>query len=96
MELALSQAPVGYTPALELALLRRSLGDIADGCERCSRCHRSPLVGERVYEYAGGQIACELCRRRERREPDGVRIVHGPEFGHTLKIIDRRGAPDTR
>lgn len=90
MELALRHAAIGDTPALELALLRRSLGDLADACERCSRCHRSLLVGERVYDYAGGHVACELCRRRERAEPDDTRIVHGPEFGHTLRIIDRR------
>lgn len=99
MELAIPQPSVGDTPALELALLRRSLGGIADRCERCQRCQRSMLVGERIYEYAGGHVVCELCRHRERADPDEMRTVHGPEFGHTLKIIDRRGdahrGPDT-
>ncbi len=81
---------VGDTPDLELALLRRSIDRLADECERCSRCRRSLLVGERVYDYAGGHIACELCRAREHSEPDEMRIVHGPAFGHTLRIVDRR------
>jgi hypothetical protein len=92
MELMIPQATVGDTPDLELALLRRSLADLADECERCGRCSRSLLIGERIYEYAGGRLACELCRGRERGEPDDTRIVHGPALGHTLRIVDRRAA----
>jgi hypothetical protein len=79
-------------PALERALLRRSLAGLAEMTERCGRCHRTMLIGERVYEYASGQLRCELCRERERAEPAHSHTVHGPEFGHTIKIIDRRGA----
>jgi hypothetical protein len=79
-------------PELELALMRRSLAALADSCERCSRCHRSLLIGERIYAYSNGHIVCELCRDREHAEPDEMRTVHGPEFGHTLRIIDRRPA----
>jgi hypothetical protein len=93
MELTTRQTTVGDTPELELALLRRSLADLADECERCSRCSRSLLIGERVYDYPGGHVACELCRVRERAEPEDMRIVHGPAFGHTLRIIDRRPIP---
>jgi hypothetical protein len=89
MELILPQTTVGDTPDLELALLRRSIAGLADECERCSRCRRSLLTGERVHEYAG-DVVCELCRVRERAEPDETRIVHGPAFGHTLRIVDRR------
>jgi len=92
MDGVVPQPSVGDTPELELALLRRSLAGLADDCERCSRCHRSLLIGERVYEYASGQAVCELCRDREHAEPDAVRIVHGPEFGHTLRIVARRPA----
>jgi hypothetical protein len=92
MELMIPQTTVGDTPDLELALLRRSLADPAHECERCGRCNRSLLIGERVYEYAGGHLACELCRAREHGEPDGARRVHGPAFGHTLRIVDRRPA----
>jgi hypothetical protein len=74
---------------LELALLRRGLDERLAGSE-C--CHRTPLVGERVYVYGSGTIACELCRDRQREDPLESRIVHGPEFGHTMRITDQRAA----
>jgi hypothetical protein len=80
-------------PELELALLRRGLDGIAAECERCSRCRRSPLVGERVYEYDSGAALCELCSIEERSAPAQSHTVHGPEFGHTMRIVDRRGRP---
>jgi hypothetical protein len=92
MDAVIPSTTVGDTPDLELALLRRSLAGWADECERCNRCHRTLLIGERVYEYSGGHVVCELCRDREHAEPDKTRIVHGPAFGHTLRIVDRRPA----
>jgi hypothetical protein len=92
MDALIPRKTVGETPELELALFRRSLAELADECERCHRCHRSLLIGERVYEYSNGHLVCELCRDREHAEPDEMRIVHGPAFGHTLRIIDRRPA----
>ena len=77
---------------LELALLRRGLDERLAGSERCTCCHRTPLVGERVYVYASGTIACELCRPRRGEAPLGTRLVHGPEFGHTMRISDHRAA----
>jgi hypothetical protein len=77
---------------LELALLRRGLDERLAGSERCSCCHRTPLVGERVYVYASGVIACELCRGSQREAPLESRVVHGPEFGHTMRITDQRAA----
>ena len=76
----------------ELALLRRGLDERLAGSERCTCCHRTPLVGERVYVYASGTIACELCRNRQREAPLQTRVVHGPEFGHTMRITDQRAA----
>ncbi len=77
---------------LELALLRRGLDERLAGSERCGCCHRTPLIGERVYVYASGLIACELCRERQRQSPTHSQVVHGPEFGHTMRITDRRQA----
>lgn len=77
---------------LELQLLRRGLDERLAGSERCTCCHRTPLVGESVYVYASGTIACELCRGRQRDVPLGTRFVHGPEFGHTMRITDQRAA----
>ena len=79
-------------PELELALLRRSLPHLSEACERCGACLRSMLIGERVYEYASGAVRCELCRDRETAYPEQSHRVRGPEFGHTLRVIDRRAA----
>jgi hypothetical protein len=75
---------------LELALLRRGVDALAAGCERCSHCGRAPLIGERIYVYTTDAIRCELCRAMHRERPLASRIVHGPEFGHTMRIIDQR------
>lgn len=77
---------------LELALLRKGLDERLAGSERCTCCNRTPLVGERVYVYQSGVIACELCRARQRDSPLRTRLVHGPEFGHTMRITDQRAA----
>jgi hypothetical protein len=77
---------------LELALLRRGLDERLAGSERCTCCNRTPLVGERVYVYETGTIACELCRVRQPSSPLQTRTVHGPEFGHTMRITDQRAA----
>jgi hypothetical protein len=77
---------------LELALLRRGVGELVAERVRCDRCQRTPLIGERMYVYAAGAVLCELCRTRESSTPSHADVVHGPEFGHTLRIIDRRRA----
>jgi hypothetical protein len=85
-------SPLSDMLDLEIALLRRGLDERRDGPERCSGCGRTPLVGERVYVYEPGVIACELCRGRHRQRPAQTRLVHGPEFGHTMRITDHRAA----
>ncbi len=77
---------------LELALLRKGIDERLAGSERCTCCRRTPLVGERVYVYESGTIACELCRGRQRHAPLRSRTVRGPEFGHTMRITDQRAA----
>ena len=84
------KSPVRDMQELELQMLRRSVDRLAAGCERCGRCHRTPLIGERVYDYENGPALCELCRSMERARPLASRIVHGPEFGHTMRITDHR------
>jgi hypothetical protein len=76
---------------LELALLRRGVDALTAGAERCQHCGRTPLIGERVYVYASDTVRCELCRALNRERPLASRIVHGPEYGHTMRIVDRRG-----
>lgn len=77
-------------PELEIALLRAGVDRRLAGRERCGVCHRTPLVGERVYVYDEALILCELCRSRGPEPPLGSRLVHGPEFGHTMRLTGRR------
>ena len=86
------QDPAREIAELELALLRRGMDERAAGLERCSRCRRSPLIGERVYLYERERVLCELCRDLDREAPGRSRLVHTPAFGHTLRIIDQRAA----
>jgi hypothetical protein len=79
------------TTDLQLALLRRSSDAFAASCDRCSHCGRTLLAGERVYDY-GRRLVCELCVASERNPPVDSRLVHGPEFGHTIRIVDQRAA----
>jgi hypothetical protein len=81
---------VGDSLDFELALLRRSLGGFQ--AERCHGCQRAMLIGERVYEYESGAVRCELCRERAHADAIESHMVHGPAFGHSIRIIDRRAA----
>ena len=63
---------VSPSPGFELALLRKSVGALTDKRALCVHCHRTPLVGERVYLY-GERIVCELCRPRRREAPQATR-----------------------
>ena len=77
-------------PGLEFHLLRRSVDALAEGRERCDHCHRTPLVGEHVHVYKSGRTLCELCRALRPEEPLSSRLVHGPAFGHAVRITDQR------
>jgi hypothetical protein len=85
-------APVREPAELELALLRRGIDRRTAVSEHCRRCQRTPLIGERVYINDSGTLVCELCRLLQREIPRYSHIVHGPEFGHTMRIIDQRAA----
>jgi hypothetical protein len=80
------------TDDLELALLKRGVDERVAGSERCERCHRTPLIGERIYYYEHGTMICELCRAAQREAPLSSGLMHGPAFGHTMRITDRRAA----
>lgn len=83
-------------PEFELALLRRGVDELSAEQERCGRCGRTPLVGERVYSYDGRPVLCELCRALAPDPPLASHLVHGPEFGHTMRITDQRVAHRAR
>ena len=75
---------------LQVALLRRAVDSGDAARERCRTCRRTPLVGERVYFDPVGSIYCELCRALDPEPALRSKIVHGPEFGHTMRLTDRR------
>jgi hypothetical protein len=77
---------------LELALLREGIAERTAERERCSRCNRTPLIGEHVYRYEQDAVVCELCRSLELGPARSSELVHGPAFGHTIRIIDQRAA----
>jgi hypothetical protein len=79
-------------PELELALLRRGMNERSSRRQGCARCCRTPLVGERVYVAATGETLCALCQSHEADPPADSRLVHGPEYGHTLRLLDQRAA----
>jgi hypothetical protein len=79
-------------PELQVALVRQAVGRRDANRERCLGCRRTPLVGERVYLDGHGRIYCELCRVLESELLVRSRIVHGPEFGHTMRLTDHRAA----
>jgi hypothetical protein len=77
---------------LEFALLRGGIEARTAELERCTRCGRTPLIGEHVYRYGRAPLVCELCRPLEPGTPVSSQLVHGPAFGHTIRIIDQRAA----
>jgi hypothetical protein len=83
---------VHHPAELERELLRRGIGARAAGRARCADCDRTPLVGERVYDYEDGRTACELCRPLRMQEPVAVQTVHGAAHGRAVRITVRRAA----
>jgi hypothetical protein len=79
-------------PGLQVALVRRAVDRCDEVRERCRGCRRTPLVGERVYFDQAGTVYCELCRALDPEPALRSRIVHGPEFGHTMWLTDHRAA----
>jgi hypothetical protein len=79
----------GSIADLERALLRSSVVRLEAGRDRCRDCHRSPLIGERMYVYASGRVVCQLCRTRRPEEPIEVHLVKGTQSGHTVLRVTR-------
>ena len=70
------------------ALLRKSVGLLTDERPLCAHCHRTPLVGERVYLYAE-RLVCELCRPRRREPPQSSELVRSPEHKRAVRVRPR-------
>jgi hypothetical protein len=89
-EVELREVPDLRMPLLQIALLRRSMDRNAETCERCARCDRTPLSGEQTFVGDSGRMVCELCVDLEPDTPREGRLVHGPEFGRTIRVVDQR------
>ena len=85
-------APERSNSELELALLRRGMSERRAKRQACARCRRTPLIGERVYQPQDGTMLCALCHPQHVDGPAHWTLVHGPEFGHTLRLLDRSAA----
>jgi hypothetical protein len=82
-------------PALEQALLRRSMGEHEADRHRCVHCHRTPLTGEVVHVYAtvdGERMVCELCRPLRRAAPYRSELMHAPEHQRSVRVQGRAAA----
>jgi len=79
-------------PDLEIALLRKSVGELTADRHLCADCGRTPLVGERMYRFSGHGTVCALCRRDHRAEPDASVLVRHSERGFTVRRITPRAA----
>jgi len=84
-------APASDTEKLELVLLRRGLGLLEAGRDRCADCGRTPLVGEHVHLFAGRseRLVCELCRPGRREEPLASEVVRFAGRGQTVRLTAR-------
>jgi hypothetical protein len=93
--LSLRRGPAPARPALEQALLRRSVGESEAHRHRCVHCHRTPLTGEvvHVYETVGGErLVCELCRPLRREAPARSELMHAPEHERAVRVQRRAAA----
>jgi hypothetical protein len=79
-------------PDLEIALLRKSVGNLTAGRHTCADCGRTPLVGERTYRFGSSTTVCELCTPLRRAEPDASALVRHMEAGITVRRIAPRAA----
>ena len=82
----MSRALPTLLPAdLERRLLRKGVGALTAGRDRCSDCGRTPLFGEHVHRY-GATVVCELCSTLRREPPDVVARVQHCEHSRTVKV----------
>jgi hypothetical protein len=89
----LARRPRRSSSAVAAALVRRSVGALSAGRHTCRHCHRTPLVGERVYLYARGaqdeEIVCELCRPLRVAAPDRTLLVRSAEQAGAVRTVPR-------
>jgi hypothetical protein len=93
--ISLRRSPASARPALEQALMRRSVGESQAHRHHCVHCHRTPLTGEVVHVYettAGARLVCELCRPLRREAPARSELMHAPEHERAVRVQRRAAA----
>jgi hypothetical protein len=79
---------VARSTALEIQLLRKSVGALQADRNRCADCRRTPLTGERLYVYESDRAVCELCRTLRREQPIASVPVRA-DGGHHVRVRAR-------
>ena len=74
---------------LEQHFVRKSVDALAAERDRCDHCGRTPLTGERVHHYEGGQLLCELCKALCRDRPVRDELVRHSEHGLAVRLTRR-------
>ncbi|MGA2321474.1 MAG: hypothetical protein ABSG95_12150 [Solirubrobacteraceae bacterium] len=82
---------VTHVEQFERLLLRRGVGALEADRNRCARCGRTPLTGERIHLYSERKhgILCELCRPARRDAPVASEIVRHSERGQAVRLTAR-------
>ena len=71
-------------------LLRHSLGSLDGERARCSRCRRTPLVGELMHVLVSGREVCSLCLARvPEREGEPVSSERVRATDRKLAVVPR-------
>lgn len=78
-------------PTRERERQRRGGDDGADAGRRCTDCRRIPLIGERIYLYERGRLACELCQPLRKGKPVGSELVRGPAYDQVIRLTRESG-----
>jgi hypothetical protein len=87
---SISVPPTTDAEQLERFLLRRGVGALAAGRDRCTDCGRTPLIGEQVHLYGAREnVVCELCRPLRRDAPVASETMRHTERGHTVRLTAR-------
>ena len=88
--MSISTPPASDAEQLERFLLRRGVGLLVAGRDRCVDCGRTPLVGEHVHLYGRREsVVCELCRPLRREPPLASEAVRHTERGQTVRLTAR-------
>jgi hypothetical protein len=74
-------------------LMRNSLGALREDGPRCSRCRRSPLVGELLHAMKSGTHVCSLCVAQvASREGEPVSSERVRSCDRRLAVVQPRAA----